>query len=72
MRLRWFWHVTRMPEERLPHHLQSWTPDHGKHSQGGQRKTLEKVVLADAKLFTDKPNITLSELQLLDTDDHEY
>ena len=68
MRLRWFGHVTRMPEERLPHYLQSWAPEHGKRSQGGQRKTLDKVILADAKRFTEKPNITLSELQLLATD----
>ena len=64
--------VTRMPEERLPHYLQSWAPEHGKRSQGGQRKTLDKVILADAKRFTEKPNITLSELQLLATDRIEY
>ena len=47
----------------------SWVPsEHGKRAQGGQRKTLDKVVLADAKRFTDKFNVTLSELQLLATD----
>ena len=64
----WFGHVTRMPDERLPHYLQSWAPEHGKRSQGGQRKTLQTVVVADAKRFTGKANITLSELKTLAAD----
>ena len=42
-----------MSDERLPHYLQSWAPEHGKRSQGGQRKTLQTVVMADAKRFTE-------------------
>jgi len=72
MRLRWFGHVARMPEERLPHYLQSWAPEHGKRSQGGQRKTLETVVIADAKRFTGKANITFSKLQSLATDRSDW
>ena len=68
MRLRWFGHVARMPEERLPHYLQSWTPEHGKRSRGGQRKTLQTVVTADAKRFIGKDNISFSEIQTLATD----
>ena len=72
MRLRWFGHVTRMPDERLPHYLQSWAPEHGKRSQGGQRKTLQTVVVADAKRFTGKANITLSELKTLAADRNNW
>ena len=72
MRLRWFGHVTRMLDERLPHYLQSWAPEHGKRSQGGQRKTLQTVVVADAKRFTGKANITLSELKTLAADRNNW
>ena len=68
MRLRWFGHVARMPEERLPHYLQSWAPEHGKRSRGGQRKTLQTVVTADAKRFMGRTNISFSELQTLAAD----
>ena len=54
-----------MPDEHPPYYLQSWAPEHDKRSQNGQRKTLQTVVIADAKLFTGMANITLSELQTL-------
>ena len=70
MRLRWFGHVTRMPEDRLPHYLLNWTPRHGKHSVGRQKRSLQDVVLADAERLLGDGNghITFSEMQKMATD----
>ena len=57
MRLRWYGHVTRMPEERLPNYLINWTPKHGKRSRGRPRKSWLNCVREDAALFTDIPDI---------------
>ena len=48
----------------------TWVTERGKRSQGRQRKTLQTVVIADAKRFTGsgKPNITLNELKTIATD----
>ena len=51
---------------------QSWAPEHGKRSQGGQRNTLQTVVIADAKRFTGNANITLSELKTLAADRNNW
>ena len=32
-RLRWFGHVSRMLEDRLPNYLLEWKPKHGKRSR---------------------------------------
>ena len=37
-RLRWFGHVVRMPEERVPNYLLDWIPMHGKRSRGRPHK----------------------------------
>ena len=34
--LRWYGHVARMPEERLPQFLLNWNPNYGKSSGAGR------------------------------------
>ena len=42
-RLRWFGHVVRMPEERVPNYLLDWKPTHGKRSRGRPRGSFTKL-----------------------------
>ena len=58
-RLRWFGHVMRMPEERIPNYLLHWVPKHGKRSRGRPRKNWLSCVLEDAALFTGVDNISI-------------
>ena len=44
-RLRWFGHVSRMPEHRLPNYLLEWKPKHGKRSRGRPRKSLDYIFI---------------------------
>lgn len=52
MRLRWYGHVVRMPDERLPKYLINWTPKHGKRSRGRPRQSWINCVRDDAASFT--------------------
>ena len=47
-RLRWFGHVSKMPEDRLPKYLLAWKPKHSKQSRGRPRKHLNDVLIEDA------------------------
>ena len=58
-RLRWFGHVVRMPEERVPNYLLDWIPMHGKRSRGRPRKNWLSCVLEDAASFIGVDNISL-------------
>ena len=58
-RLRWFGHVSRMPEERLPNYLLDWKPRHGKRSRGRPRKTLNDVYIEDAERILDRNGLTI-------------
>jgi len=65
MRLRWYGHVVRMPDERLPKYLISWTPKHGKRSRGRPRRSWPNCVREDAALFTgieDITTVTMNEM----------
>lgn len=46
-RLRWFGHVVRMPEDRVPNRLYNWVPTHGKRSRGRPRTAWPSCVLND-------------------------
>ena len=61
-RLRWFGHVSRMPEERLPRRLLEWTPTHGKRSRGRPKKSWLACVQVDASLFTGRDNVTVEDM----------
>ena len=67
-RLRWFGHVVRMSEERIPRYLLKWIPKHGKRSRGRPRKNWLTCVLEDASIFTGVNNITLDRAEQLASD----
>ena len=58
-RLRWLFHLVRMPEERVPNYLLDWIPMHGKRSRGRPRKNWLSCVLEDAASFIGVDNISL-------------
>ena len=62
MRLRWYGHVARMPEYRLPNYLLGWKPTHGKRSRGRPRKAWINCVHDDAISFTGDQDITLVDM----------
>ena len=67
-RLRWFSHVSRMPEERLPRRLLKWTPTYGKRSRGRPKKSWLTCVRVDASLFTGRDDITVEDMLGLASD----
>ena len=58
-RLRWFGHVSGMPEDRLPNYLFEWKPKHGKRSRGRHRKSLNGVFIEDAEQRLDRNGLTI-------------
>lgn len=67
-RLRWFGHVSRMPDDRMPKYLLDWTPAHGKRSRGRPRTSWQKCVLEDASVFLKDPDIVLDKVKELASD----
>ena len=67
-RLRWFGHVSRMPEDRLPRKLLNWAPTHGKRSRGRPKKSWLKCGREDASLFTGNEDVTTDEMMELASD----
>ncbi|KAL5264214.1 hypothetical protein ACHWQZ_G005334 [Mnemiopsis leidyi] len=59
-RLRWFGHVSRMSESRIPKFLLNWTPNYGKRSRGRPRKCWKSCILEDAANFTVETYVTPS------------
>ena len=67
-RLRWFGHVSRMPDDRLPNYLLDWKPKHGKRSRGRPRKTLNDVYVEDAEKRLDISGLTIDCMKMLAAD----
>ena len=67
-RLRWFGHVSRMPESRTPKYLLDWTPAHGRRSRGRPRRNWQKCVLEDAASFSGEADIQLDKAKELAKD----
>ena len=65
MRLRWFGHVVRMPNDRLPRFLVDWKPNYGKRSRGRPRKSWLSCVKEDAANFTGTANIDIGQVEQL-------
>ena len=66
--LRWFGHVSRMPEDRLPRYLLDWKPKHGKRSRGRPRKSLNDVYVDDAENRLGYAGITIDSMKELAAD----
>ena len=64
-RLRWYGHVARMPETRLPNFLLDWKPNYGKRLRGRPRKGWMACVLEDAAVFTGVDNINRDAVKQL-------
>ena len=64
-RLRWFGHVSRMPEDRLPKYLLHWKPKHGKRSRGRPRKSLNDVYVEDAECRLERSGLTIDSMMEL-------
>ncbi|KAL5257293.1 hypothetical protein ACHWQZ_G012277 [Mnemiopsis leidyi] len=64
-RLRWYGHVVRMPDYRIPKFLLNWKPNYGKRSRGKPRKDWKSCVLEDAATFTGVKDINNSKTETL-------
>ena len=62
-RLRWFGHVSRMPEERLPRYLLDWVPKHGGRTRGRPRNRLNQTYMRDAEGRLDLQNLTVDHMK---------
>ena len=67
-RLRWYGHVARMPDSRLPKFLLNWKPNYGKRSRGRPRTNWRACVLEDAANFTGVSDIDMGRVQALAAD----
>ena len=67
-RLRWFGHVSRMPEDRLPNYLLDWKPKHGKRSRGRPRTALNDVYIEDAEKRLNLSGLSIDCMKLLAAD----
>ena len=70
-RLRWFGHVVRMPEERVPNRLYHWAPIHGKRSRGRPRTAWPSCVLNDFRDATGRSQ-SLRAITNIATDRKEW
>ena len=68
MRLRWYGHVTRMPDERLPKFILDNKPNYGKRSRGRPRKAWLDCIKEDANNFTGNDELNLEEVRELAQD----
>lgn len=68
MRLRWYGHVVRMPDERLPKYILDNQPNYGKRTRGRPRKSWLSCIVEDANNFTGNGNLKLEEVRELALD----
>ena len=67
-KLRWFGHISRMPDTRIPKKLLYWTPKHGRRSRGRPGVNWLQCVREDAKKMTGERTITYANMEELATD----
>ena len=67
-RLKWYGHVVRMNNSRLPKYLLDWYPKHGHRSVGRQRTTWIKCVEEDLELLSGRVGITHQQGQTMAAD----
>ena len=67
-RLRWFGHVSRIPEDRLPNYLFEWKPKHGERSRSRSRKSLNDLFIEDVKQGLDLNRLTIDCVKRLAAD----
>ena len=72
MRLRWYGHVVRMPDERLPKYLMTRTPKHEKLSRQRPRRSWIDCVKEDAADFTGINNISMQTMEGMVTDREQW
>ena len=70
-RLRWFGHIVRMPDNRLPSFLLEWKPNYGKRSRGRPRKSWIECVREDATKFLEK-DVDLEDIKVLAWDRQQW
>ena len=67
-RIRWYGHVARMPQDRLPNYLLNWKPRHGKRGRGIPRRSWVQTVENDLEQYTRYDNIKHEQAQVLAKD----
>ena len=67
-RMRWYGHVVRMPEGRMPGYLLEWTPKHGRRRRGGTRTSWIDAVMTDVNTFSGYVGVEHDEAKQLARD----
>lgn len=71
-RLRWFGHIARMSDSRLPKKLLDWKPNYGKRSRGRPRKSWISCVMDDATNILGDQHLSIEHLKELAQDRKQW